>query len=321
MKKLFFNFGYLFLLVIFVASIYMTTQFRQARADFSPSLQQKQTLSQVVRDQPISLLPKETYFGGMKETSIDQVIKSHNLTIYSEDKYRFFPDPKLRLGTTIEVFRATPITIIDANKSTIYRTWQKDVTGLLAEKKIELGENDKISPAVETTLEPNQTITIIRVSITQIKTSQAIDFQTIRKADANLDKGVEKIEQTGKKGERVLTYEVRRENGVEKSRQLLDNQVSREPVEQIIIFGTKEVVYGQGKAKWYFGVGKMSAAHNSLPFGTQVMVTSVTSGKSVAVTIKDRGIQGDAIIDLSPDAFQALAPLGAGVIQVRLTKP
>jgi rare lipoprotein A (peptidoglycan hydrolase) len=39
----------------------------------------------------------------------------------------------------------------------------------------------------------------------------------------------------------------------------------------------------------------------------------------VVVVINDRGPFGGRIIDLSPEAFSALAPLGQGVMQVRLT--
>jgi rare lipoprotein A (peptidoglycan hydrolase) len=39
----------------------------------------------------------------------------------------------------------------------------------------------------------------------------------------------------------------------------------------------------------------------------------------VVVVINDRGPFGGRVIDLSPEAFSALASLGAGVMQVRLT--
>lgn len=96
---------------------------------------------------------------------------------------------------------------------------------------------------------------------------------------------------------------------------------TKEPVEEITLKGTKEVVYGAGKATW-FSAPPLTAAHNNLPKGTMVEVKNIANGKTVVVKIIGGGIMGSAIIiDLSPDAFAKLAPLGDGVIQVRLMKP
>jgi rare lipoprotein A len=75
-----------------------------------------------------------------------------------------------------------------------------------------------------------------------------------------------------------------------------------------------------GEASWYsFAPGSgFTAAHPWLPFGTVVEVTNLANGKTIEVTINDRGPFGGRIIDLSDEAFAALAPLGTGVIDVRL---
>ena len=51
----------------------------------------------------------------------------------------------------------------------------------------------------------------------------------------------------------------------------------------------------------------MTAAHRTLPFGTKVRVTNKANGRSVVVTINDRGpfIRG-RIIDVTPAAAKAL---------------
>lgn len=61
----------------------------------------------------------------------------------------------------------------------------------------------------------------------------------------------------------------------------------------------------------------LSAAHRTLPFGTKVRVSHPSSGRSVIVTINDRGpfIRG-RILDLSLGAARALGITGAGVARV-----
>jgi peptidoglycan lytic transglycosylase len=63
----------------------------------------------------------------------------------------------------------------------------------------------------------------------------------------------------------------------------------------------------------------MTAAHRTLPFGTEVRVHDLDNGRDVAVRINDRGpfVEG-RIIDLSYAAAKAMGMLGAGTARVRL---
>ncbi|MBO2008699.1 septal ring lytic transglycosylase RlpA family protein [Hymenobacter negativus] len=65
--------------------------------------------------------------------------------------------------------------------------------------------------------------------------------------------------------------------------------------------------------------GKMTAAHNTLPFGTLIKVTNVKNGKSVKVTVNDRGphVKG-RIVDVSGKAARKLDLVQAGVVPVQL---
>jgi rare lipoprotein A len=63
--------------------------------------------------------------------------------------------------------------------------------------------------------------------------------------------------------------------------------------------------------------GALTAAHRSLPFGTRVRVTNNTNGRSVVVTINDRGpfVHG-RVIDLTPAGAHALG--FSGLTRVKL---
>jgi rare lipoprotein A len=65
--------------------------------------------------------------------------------------------------------------------------------------------------------------------------------------------------------------------------------------------------------------GKMTAAHNTLPFGTRIKVTNVRNGRSVKVTVNDRGphVKG-RIVDVSRKAATKLDLVEAGVVPVQL---
>jgi rare lipoprotein A len=88
-----------------------------------------------------------------------------------------------------------------------------------------------------------------------------------------------------------------------------------------------------GEASWYgpdfhgkqtsnrevYDMFELTAAHNTLPFGTRVMVTNLSNGRAVVVRINDRGpFLKNRIIDLSYAAARLLDMVGSGVAPVRL---
>ena len=90
-----------------------------------------------------------------------------------------------------------------------------------------------------------------------------------------------------------------------------------------------------GGASWYgpgfhgkkaasgqrFDQNAMTAAHKSLPFGTVVRVVDQRTGKSVKVTINDRGpFHKGRIIDLSKAAATQLGIRNAGTGKVCITR-
>ena len=90
---------------------------------------------------------------------------------------------------------------------------------------------------------------------------------------------------------------------------------------------------GRGKATWYgtkfhgrrtssgerFDMNQLTAAHETLPFGTLVRVRNVANGREVVVRINDRAPRlRDRIIDLSRAAASALGFVKAGQAPVVL---
>ena len=63
--------------------------------------------------------------------------------------------------------------------------------------------------------------------------------------------------------------------------------------------------------------GALTAAHRTLPFGTRVRVSDPKTGRSVVVTINDRGpFARGRILDVSTSAAKILDMIEKGVIHV-----
>jgi rare lipoprotein A len=70
-----------------------------------------------------------------------------------------------------------------------------------------------------------------------------------------------------------------------------------------------------------FNPNALTAAHRTLPFGTKVRVTNKRNGRSVVVTINDRGpfVRG-RVIDLSSAAAGVIGMKGAGLAPVSVER-
>jgi len=68
-----------------------------------------------------------------------------------------------------------------------------------------------------------------------------------------------------------------------------------------------------------FSNSKRIAAHKTLPFGTKVKVTNLSTGKSTKVVIEDRGPHvAGRIIDLSKKSAKKIGLLSQGVGSVKI---
>ena len=62
-----------------------------------------------------------------------------------------------------------------------------------------------------------------------------------------------------------------------------------------------------------------TAAHRSLPFGTNVKVVNIENNKSIVVKINDRGpFRKGRIIDLSKSAFMEISDTNQGLLKVQI---
>ena len=68
-----------------------------------------------------------------------------------------------------------------------------------------------------------------------------------------------------------------------------------------------------------FDPKELTAAHRSLPFGTKLRVTNVSTGQSVTVRVNDRGpfIPGRDV-DVSYSAAEQLGMVGGGIAKVKM---
>ena len=129
----------------------------------------------------------------------------------------------------------------------------------------------------------------------------------------------------------LLAAAVRLAAGAEPAAPLWQDQLDR-----LVGLPAAPLVLEQGQASWYanrfhgrltasgerYDKNALTAAHKTLPFGTEVLVRSLRTGREVLVRIIDRGPHlKSRIIDLSHAAAEALGIRQHGVSEVQLIEP
>lgn len=256
-------------------------------------------------------------------------VRAAGVPVGERDLVASYPDSTWGYGGLAQVWRAQSITIKDGRKVSTTASWQPTVADVLTEANIELGEQDRVDPALTAPVQTLNSasaflITITRVEVTNVVVKESIPITTTYKDDATLEKGTEKVESAGQAGVKALTYLVRREDGVETQRTLQSTAVEKTMSPKVVRRGTKVISFGTGKATYYTCSLNHVAASNVIARNTKVKVVNTANGRSTVVTVIGTGGPSmAAIVDLSCDAFEELAGSNwrsQGVAPVRVEK-
>jgi uncharacterized protein YabE (DUF348 family) len=201
---------------------------------------------------------------------------------------------------------------------------------LLSAMGIAPDADDRVLPPPSTPLHVGETVSFDRVSTLTTDHLRSIPFPVRTTWTSELAPGDVRVIAPGSAGLAYVTEGVVWVNGRVESRGVVAERVLRPARAQIRLSGPMSPTIPQetaggheaaGLATWYDPPWSgLTAASPWIPFGTRVSVTDLATGLTVIVVIDDRGPFGAGrIIDLSPEAFSALAPLGRGVLDVRIS--
>lgn len=254
--------------------------------------------------------------------TIADAVKFYDEEIDEQDQV--FPELEKEVfsNDTIKINREKNVKIKIANEEQEVKTYGDFLKNIVAEANIELDDNDLITPNKNTFVNKDLDVEIVKVEIKEEKETEKIDFKTVNKEDPEVSFLKKYTETEGEKGEKEIIYEVSYHNREEVDRKKVDEVVTKEPVDKVIVQGTRMKLgkADKGSATWYAYTGTLACASRDYPKGTYLKVTNQGNGKSVVVIVNDYGPAEwtGHIIDLDKVAFQEIAGLGAGVIGVKV---
>jgi len=253
--------------------------------------------------------------------TVSDFLTEKNISLGEKDYIFPAPDAKIFPGSEIIIERAMPVAIEVDGKNIKIDTLGTSVSDAINEANITLSHADKVLPDKTSLLSANLAIKITRINFEEITAEEDIPFQTIEKEDNTVLWRKKQTKQQGETGTRKKTYKVTYTNGKETNRQLLGTKITKQPVSQIEVVGTKIIVgkTQSGDATWYVNGNDLTCASLTFAQGKYLRVTNRASGKSVIVQVNDSGPYGKGrVIDLNKKAFQKIGDIGAGVINVKV---
>jgi rare lipoprotein A len=228
---------------------------------------------------------------------------------------------------------AVPVRVVVSGKVHDVASNAGTVEELLSAMGIDPDADDRVAPPPSTPLQPGLRVRVDRVEIQLLATRSRIPHRVRTDYTTSLGIGRVVVVRPGRDGlvERAVRQVV--VNGRAVRTVVVRTAVLVRPVAELRRSGPLSPTGGSitepgtgartqtGQATWYDPPWSgLTAAHPWLPKGTHVVVTDSATGRSVTVVIDDRGpFSPGRVIDLSPEAFAALAPLTRGVLQVRLS--
>ncbi|TSC90750.1 MAG: hypothetical protein CEN92_390 [Candidatus Berkelbacteria bacterium Licking1014_96] len=270
---------------------------------------------------PLAIMIKdnENEWRGVSElTEAKDIIKELKVPLYPEDLVSSFPDPKLKIGTTITINRAPIIYLNDGGFEKELRTRKETISELFKEKNINLNPLDKMSIPLDSRVENRLKVTIIRVGERYEEEEIVIPYDSKEIADSNLLKGIRTLKQEGANGKRIKRYHLVYENGVLVINDLVSDEITMQPKNKIIVYGTKIPVLStdSGRCSWTWG----STASRRYKKGTKLRVINLANGRSVITIVGGWGPESwtGRILDLNASAFEQIASLSTGVINIKL---
>lgn len=173
-----------------------------------------------------------------------QIAKQAKIALHDADQASLQPSTDPLADGAAEVMhitRATAFTFIFYGKTEQAYTLARTVGDMLKEKGITMDAADGISPSLSTPISEGMTVKLWRDGTQTVTVEEDVAFTTKQIKDADRDKGYKEVQTRGENGRRTVIYEINTQNGVEVSRKEINANVTKQPVEQVEVIGTKGV--------------------------------------------------------------------------------
>ncbi len=145
------------------------------------------------------------------------------------------------------------------------RTAQTTVGATLKEAGIEVGPKDEVFPAVNLRPFNGMKIKVVRVREVIESVTEPIAFEAVKTFTKSLRPGQVKETQAGVRGEKLVHYRVRYEDGKQVSRIPISSIVTRKPINRVVSIGSRGHYTSRGEFRTRRVLSMIATAYDPSP--------------------------------------------------------
>lgn len=173
---------------------------------------------------------------------VDDLLKEQGISqmLETDDVYPS-KEAVLTSGMTVRYREAFPVELIVEGKAREVYTYQTTVRELLSMQGVKLQTEDKVMPGLETVVAKDMLVTVNTTRRAVLTEQQLLPFEVETIEDDTLPAGEQLVTKSGRPGIRTQKYQLTLADGLSKEKKLIANEVTSEPVKQVVKVGTKPV--------------------------------------------------------------------------------
>jgi resuscitation-promoting factor RpfB len=145
-----------------------------------------------------------------------------------------------RQGLTLTIVTPKAVTVTVDGRTTTKTVAAATVGEALTQLGVRLAKTDKVNPPVTTRLASGAKVVVQRVQTKEKKVTESIAYGTTKKKTNDLYTGQTKVSRAGVDGQRVVTVRTTVVDGKVVSTKEISAKVTKQPVDRILLVGTKE---------------------------------------------------------------------------------
>lgn len=282
------------------------------------------------------------------DTAMQAVLKA-GFNMAPNDQLCEAANAVLTENAELSITRYYHVNVVADGKTQNVLVKEGDVSSALAAASVTLGEEDFTDVALEEAPSEGLTVKVSRVTYEEETQTETVDY-TVKKVETDdLYKGETKVQTKGVEGERTIVYRNKLIDGEVVETTEVSNEVTKEPVQQVELVGTKtrpsgyasisadgtlidhngnKVSYTKaytGRCTAYTGggwtatgrpaqYGNIAVNPNVIPYGSKLYICSpdgsIVYGYAIAADTGGFASQGYIMADLYYDTYQQCANFG-----------
>jgi uncharacterized protein YabE (DUF348 family) len=198
------------------------------------------------------------------KNTVEDVLTEKAIEIGPYDEMSIAMTEKLEDGLSISIQRAKKVNIKTSDINLFIFTTANTVESVLKEAEIFVGSKDRVEPAMNSSLQEDMKINVIRVEEKLVSQKVQMEFTNEIKKNENLAKGFVNVVKKGQQGQKEVTIKMVYEDGKEVSKKIVSEKVINAPVNGVIEEGAKTtLVTSRGQINFSKAIKMTATAYDA----------------------------------------------------------